>query len=134
MEPTAVISADSHIFEPVDLWETRIDKGFRDRAPRAVLNYREKEGTYWVAEDIVPRPIGTIAALDEKPEDLARFAFAGYEDLRKGGRDPVERIKDQEIDGVKAEVIYATYGMYLFGINDAALRETGFRRCPSAPR
>ena len=26
-----VLSSDSHVFEPPDLWQTRIDKAFRDR-------------------------------------------------------------------------------------------------------
>jgi hypothetical protein len=29
-----VLSSDSHVFEPPDLWQTRIDVAFRDRAPR----------------------------------------------------------------------------------------------------
>ena len=29
-----VLSSDSHLFEPPDLWQTRIDAAFRDRAPR----------------------------------------------------------------------------------------------------
>src|SRR5262245_5870020 len=29
-----VLSSDSHVFEPPDLWTTRIDAPFRDRAPR----------------------------------------------------------------------------------------------------
>ena len=29
-----IISSDSHVFEPPDLWQTRIDAAFRDRAPR----------------------------------------------------------------------------------------------------
>jgi hypothetical protein len=29
-----VLSFDSHLFEPPDLWQTRIDRAFRDRAPR----------------------------------------------------------------------------------------------------
>ena len=32
--PPLVLSSDSHVFEPPDLWQTRIDKAFRDRAPR----------------------------------------------------------------------------------------------------
>jgi hypothetical protein len=32
--PEVIISADSHVFEPVDLWEKRIDRRFRDRGPR----------------------------------------------------------------------------------------------------
>ena len=33
-----VVSADSHVTEPMDLWETRIDKRFREQAPRYVYN------------------------------------------------------------------------------------------------
>ncbi|MGH7087841.1 MAG: hypothetical protein ACREFQ_02985, partial [Stellaceae bacterium] len=29
-----ILSSDSHVFEPPDLWQTRIDRAFRDRAPR----------------------------------------------------------------------------------------------------
>ena len=29
-----ILSSDSHVFEPPDLWTTRIDAAFRDRAPR----------------------------------------------------------------------------------------------------
>lgn len=28
------LSADGHVVEPADLWTTRMDKRFRDRAPR----------------------------------------------------------------------------------------------------
>jgi hypothetical protein len=29
-----ILSSDSHVFEPSDLWQTRIDAAFQDRAPR----------------------------------------------------------------------------------------------------
>ena len=32
--PPVILSSDSHVFEPPDLWQTRIDASFRDRAPR----------------------------------------------------------------------------------------------------
>ena len=32
--PPLILSSDSHVFEPADLWQTRIDAPFRDRAPR----------------------------------------------------------------------------------------------------
>ena len=28
------VSADGHVVEPSDLWTTRLDRQFRDRAPR----------------------------------------------------------------------------------------------------
>ena len=32
--PPVILSSDLHVFEPPDLWQTRIDAPFRDRAPR----------------------------------------------------------------------------------------------------
>ena len=32
--PRLILSSDSHVFEPPDPWQTRIDAPFRDRAPR----------------------------------------------------------------------------------------------------
>ena len=31
-----LISADSHVSEPPDLWATRVDQKYRERAPRLV--------------------------------------------------------------------------------------------------
>ena len=36
MGPVTVLSSDAHVFAPPDLWTTRIDAAFRDRAPRMV--------------------------------------------------------------------------------------------------
>jgi hypothetical protein len=33
-----LISADSHVSEPPDLWATRVDNEFRERAPRLVID------------------------------------------------------------------------------------------------
>lgn len=38
-----MISSDSHIMEPPDLWAERLDAKFRDRAPHVV---REAGGDY----------------------------------------------------------------------------------------
>jgi predicted TIM-barrel fold metal-dependent hydrolase len=38
MTESKLISADSHVNEPGDLWVERIDKQFRERAPRVVEN------------------------------------------------------------------------------------------------
>jgi predicted TIM-barrel fold metal-dependent hydrolase len=52
---------------------------------------------------------------------------AGYETARPSGWDPVERVKDQEIDGVLAEVLYGTLGMRLFPMVDGGLQRAVFR-------
>ena len=56
MEPLRVISADSHMTEPPDLWTTRLDQPFRDRAPRVVEN-TEKPGHFFMAPGITPFPV-----------------------------------------------------------------------------
>jgi len=40
MVPSRIISADSHMIEPPDLWTTRLDKALRDQAPH--VENREK--------------------------------------------------------------------------------------------
>ena len=41
MEPALVLSSDSHVFEPPDLWTTRIDRAFRDRASTAPIRFED---------------------------------------------------------------------------------------------
>jgi predicted TIM-barrel fold metal-dependent hydrolase len=121
-----IISADSHVFEPVNLWESRIDKKFRERGPRFVADYQGKPGTFFVCDGIVPRAIDSIAAAGIPKEDLVKFKNVNHRDLRPGGYDPVERLKDQAIDGISGEVLYATYAMQLYQMQDAELQEASF--------
>lgn len=44
-----------------------------------------------------------------------------------GGTNPGERIKEMETDGVSAEVLYPTYLLSHFGMDDARLQEACFR-------
>jgi hypothetical protein len=39
-----LISSDSHVSEPPDLWVQRIDRKYQDRAPKVVLNPEGQEG------------------------------------------------------------------------------------------
>jgi len=84
-----IISADSHVHEPPDVW-TRVPAAFRERAEQ----------------------IG-------QQSNLARG--------KPGGQDPYERVKEMEIDGVSAEVLYPTTGIRLLDIEDAPYQEALFR-------
>ncbi len=126
MTDNTIISADSHVFEPVNLWETRMDRKFRERGPRFVADYQGKPGTFFVCDGIDARAIASIAAAGIPKEDLIKFKDVHHRDLRSGGYDPVERLKDQDIDGVSGEVLYATYAMQLYAIQEAALQEAAF--------
>src|SRR5262249_16358740 len=127
MPDEVIISADSHMTEPPDLWVKRIDQPFRDRAPRVVREHGGKPGHWCVCEGVEPRSgAGTFAA-GKSPEELAAFQKSGYEGARPGGWDPAERLKDMAIDGVAAEVLYTTLGFRLFGLSDAPFQAAIFR-------
>jgi predicted TIM-barrel fold metal-dependent hydrolase len=101
-----VNSADSHVVEPLDLWQTRLPAALRDRAPR-----REEVDGKWVflVEGLPPRKMGGPAT-------------EGESGMRPGGYDPDVRIKDLDADGVWGEVLYPTIGLFGFMIPDASLR------------
>ena len=58
MEHAPIFSADSHTMEPADLWEQRLDRKWRDRAPRVIKNHQGKKGSVFVAEGLTPFPVG----------------------------------------------------------------------------
>jgi uncharacterized protein len=120
-----VISADSHMMEPADLWETRLDNKFRDRAPKVVKNERGF-GYMFIAPGVRPFPVAGGFGIGKSGEDLKEHLKKGYEAARPSGWDPAERLKDQDVDGVRAEVIYTTLGMPLFGLDDDELRRACF--------
>jgi len=126
MTALRVISADSHMMEPADLWVGRLDRKFRDRAPRVVKN-EGKPGYSFVAPGINPFPVAGGFARGLSGKELKEHMAKGYEAARPSGWDPVERIKDQDIDGVEAEVLYTTLGMPLFQLDDADLQRACFR-------
>jgi len=126
MNQSTIISADSHVFEPVDLWEKRLDRNYRERGPRFVSGYQGKPGAWFVCEGISPRSISSIAATGIPKEDLVKFQNVHHKDLRPGGWEPSARLKDQDIDGVSAEVLYATYAMQLYCMPDGTLQEASF--------
>src|SRR4029450_39990 len=68
-----LISADSHVSEPTDLWVERVDKRYRDRAPRLAVNPGGKEGAYFLYEGHSPHPIGIGLAAGKSPQELAEF-------------------------------------------------------------
>ena len=43
----SIISADSHVYEPSDLWEKALGDRFGERTPRTIYDYQGEEGTYF---------------------------------------------------------------------------------------
>lgn len=99
-----IISADSHVMEPPELWQERLPVGLRSRAPRQEI----RNGRYvLLVEGAPPRTMGRVNG-DEQP--------------LPAGSDPAARLRDLEADGLAGEVIYPTLGLFLFLIPDAGLQ------------
>jgi predicted TIM-barrel fold metal-dependent hydrolase len=120
------ISADSHVMEPADLWLTRLDEAWRDRAPR-VLENEDGRGFSFVAPGLPRQPVaGAFAAGKSGASYREHLERAGYEAAHPGGWDPAARLEAQDTDGVAAEVLYTTLGMRLYPLKDAELQHRCF--------
>jgi predicted TIM-barrel fold metal-dependent hydrolase len=99
-----LISGDSHINEPPDLYTSRVPEKYRDRVPRME---QFPQGDAWIiegAKDPINFGMNAIAGV---PYERVN-AWVRWEDIRRGGFDPAERLKEQDLDGVDAEVLYPT--------------------------
>jgi predicted TIM-barrel fold metal-dependent hydrolase len=122
-----VLSADSHVLEPPDLWTTRMEAKYRDRAPHLEKDYNGQKGDFIVCEPLRPfNPTG-LGNAGIPPEEQEKFATGGYAVCRPGSWDPVERVKDMDLDGVQAEIFYCGYGMGLFSHPDDAFQRDAHR-------
>ena len=121
-----IVSADSHVTEPADLWQQRLDQRYRDRSPHVAEN--PGEGPRWLfkAEGAPAFPVAGGFAAGHSGDDLREIFDKGYEAARPSGWDPVERIKDQELDGIDAEILYPSLGMSLFAMPDGELQRACF--------
>ena len=126
-----LISADSHVNEPPAAWE-RVQKQYGDRAPKVVKDPPGVPKGIWLVIDRIP-PIGLshyskgqvvgkdkgISEVEqEKHFQTIRFNEQfRYEDY-PGGWEPAARIKDQDADGVEAEIIFSSAVRQLYSIVD----------------
>ncbi len=127
MAECRIISADSHMVEPPGLWLERLDRKYRDHAPKIIDEYRGKKGAFFAAEGLKPFPVGGIFGSGKTAEELPEHFRKGYEAAPKSVWDPAQRLAEQDADGVLAEVLYTSLGMFLYGMDDAELRAACFK-------
>ncbi|MCL0101496.1 amidohydrolase family protein [Dehalococcoidia bacterium] len=115
MHKHKLISADSHIVEPPDLWQTRVPSKYRDRAPKMI---RMEQGDAWAMEgSSAPFPFGlnTCAGLGEE----GYRPWIHWENVRHGTYLPEPRLALQDQDHTDAEVLYPSprIGINIFSNN-----------------
>ena len=105
------ISADSHVQEGPELFEKRVPEEYRARLPR--MEEREDGAKYRVIEGRSKRRFDK-AEENVTEEDLERE----FRQDPSGGTDIPYRLRDQDRDGVLAEVIYPNSLIHLFASPD----------------
>jgi predicted TIM-barrel fold metal-dependent hydrolase len=124
-----LLDADSHISEPLNLWQERLPVKYRDKAPRMLTEYEGKPGAWWLIEqERKPHNVilgfGANKTLEELQQFLKGFSYAG---AHRGGWDPAQRVKDMDQDGVAGDVLYTTLGFRMFWIKDAGFQRACFQ-------
>ena len=116
--PFKLVSADSHIVEPPNLWVDRIDKQFRERAPRIV---HDDQGDYFICEGSKRSGggIGLLATRAKYDDPEHDFGFEGkWSDVVEGAYEPGARLKELDVEGIEAELIYTSFGLSMYQIAD----------------
>ncbi len=105
MAETTLISADSHVVESPDLWTKWLGREFHDRAPKLV---KDKEGgDAWQYRPGTPAvPLGLVTTYPGRTYEAFRWEGARYDKVNAGAWNGEARLKEQDIDGVQAEVLY----------------------------
>jgi predicted TIM-barrel fold metal-dependent hydrolase len=109
------ISCDSHILEVPEIFEG-LEQRFGEEAPRIVYDPERGDVLHIGSGHTSFVSIGRFGiaghfANDPETREMIR---GGYKALRPGALDPIERLKDQELDGLDAEVLLPSV---LLGIN-----------------
>lgn len=108
---TKVMSADDHLIEPPNLWLDRVPDRYRDACPRIV----EIDGRQaWLYEgDHAYIFMGSCRPLPGIPEaGFPPMGTANFDEIRPGCYDPVERLKDMDIDGVWGQLCFPNYARF----------------------
>jgi predicted TIM-barrel fold metal-dependent hydrolase len=120
-----IISADSHIVEPPDIFETRLPSDLRRRAPRLGAH---QGGDAWLIEDTDPVPLSATTTTGSGWHRAAHGPFAGepvsWSAVLPALYDPAERVRAQWVDSLDAEILYPSTELWdaIKRIDDAELQ------------
>lgn len=101
-----IISVDDHLIEHPRVFSDRLPAKFQEQGPRIV---EDGQGRHvWHFEDKVFPYIGLNAVVGKKPEEYGMEPLR-FEDMIPGCYDPVQRIKDMDVDGVQASTCFPSF-------------------------
>jgi predicted TIM-barrel fold metal-dependent hydrolase len=119
-----LISSDSHIVEPPDVWKS-LGATFGERAPHVVA---EADGDWWYVDAKKTMSFLGIQTGHRFEKDATELRTSGkFSDVRPGAYDPSRFIAENERDGIWASVIYPSQGLVLFAVPNSDLVSAAMR-------
>ncbi|HEY0582997.1 MAG TPA: hypothetical protein VGE94_12495 [Chloroflexota bacterium] len=90
-----ILSADSHVLEPPDLWTTRMQPRFRDRAPHLEHECNGQIGDFLVCDPLRPFNPTSLGCAGVPPEDVDHLMWGSdyphFDSTFPKSREAVER-------------------------------------------
>ncbi|MEO8692681.1 MAG: amidohydrolase family protein [Acidimicrobiales bacterium] len=115
-----MISADSHVIEPPDVWTQRLQNEWGERAPQV---RRDDDGNdWWYVDGHRTNSFagGTQAGVRFADPDALVLADR-FENVRAGAYDPDLYVDENLTDGVTASVLYPTQQMQHYAVRNTVL-------------
>lgn len=101
-----IISVDDHVIEHPLVWRDRLSEAHREQGPQII---ETAEGHHvWRYEGQLYPQIGLNAVAGKPPSEYGMEPVR-YDHMIPGCYDPVERVKDMDIDGVHAALSFPSF-------------------------
>ena len=121
-----LVSADDHIIEPPGVWTERAPASLAERAPAIVVDEGLEK---WRVEDRLRANHGLSVMAGRSYEDFTSQSQS-FKDMRPGCYDPVERVRDMDLDGVLTQMCFPSLagigGEAFMALKDPELRDWVF--------
>ena len=111
MRDYQLVSGDSHIETPPDLWTARMPAHLKERAPR-VVEMPEGGGGLDLGMGAAPQGVSLAMQAGVAYKDLKRTGFA-WDGTAPGTGDGASRVAEQDKDGMDAELLFCSVAAQL---------------------
>lgn len=109
-----IVSSDSHVIEPPDLWQSRMPASLRDRGP---IVREEENGHWWYVDGYRTMSFLGIQAGDRFVKHADELRISGrFSDVTPNSQDPARYIAESASDGVWGSVLYPSQGLVLYAV------------------
>jgi predicted TIM-barrel fold metal-dependent hydrolase len=101
-----IVSVDDHVVEPFDLFQGRLPKKYADKTPYVI---EMPDGAHAWYIDGCLETTTAASAVAGRPRELWNHAPARFSEIRPGCWSAEDRIRDMDINGVAASIVYPNF-------------------------